>query len=150
MAPLESNISTMYGHIRFVTFPYCWNLPFFRWLTTGLCLLCLGSCKLKRWYGLGCESRSLRVHFAVFLIYIFPQGFWSKIYPLLDYLPLLTLHLLQVAFELYSAQSGYFIRVLWGGQTMKTSTPLGVLDMIPLADFFSCVFFFPHYGLFIN
>jgi len=45
----------------------------------------------------------------------------------------------EVAFELYSAQSGYFIRVLWGGQTMKTSTPLGVLDMIPLADFFSYI-----------
>ena len=32
----------------------------------------------------------------------------------------------------------YSIRVLWGGQPMKTSTPLGTLDMVPLADFFAC------------
>jgi len=45
----------------------------------------------------------------------------------------------EVAFELYKAnQSDYFIRVLWGGQAMNTS-PLGVLDMIPLADFFSYI-----------
>jgi len=46
----------------------------------------------------------------------------------------------EVVFELYSAQNAeYFIRVLWGGQPMKTSTPLGVLDMIPLADLFSYI-----------
>ncbi|KAF8154514.1 histidine phosphatase [Crassisporium funariophilum] len=45
----------------------------------------------------------------------------------------------EVSFELYSQKSNYFIRVLWGGQPMKTSTPLGVLDMIPLADFFAYI-----------
>ncbi|KAF9474653.1 phosphoglycerate mutase-like protein [Pholiota conissans] len=43
----------------------------------------------------------------------------------------------EIVFELYSAKAEHFIRVLWGGQPMKTSTPLGVLDMIPLASFFS-------------
>ncbi|KAF8960693.1 histidine phosphatase [Flammula alnicola] len=45
----------------------------------------------------------------------------------------------EIVFELYSAKSDYFIRVLWGGQPMKTSTPLGVLDMISLASFFSYI-----------
>ncbi|KAF8815519.1 phosphoglycerate mutase-like protein [Phlegmacium glaucopus] len=46
----------------------------------------------------------------------------------------------EVAFELYRAKkTEFFIRVLWGGQAMKTSTPLGALDMIPLADFFSYI-----------
>ena len=46
----------------------------------------------------------------------------------------------QIVFELYSKpnQSYYYIRVLWGGQPMKTSTPMGVLDMVPLDTFFAC------------
>jgi len=45
----------------------------------------------------------------------------------------------EVVFELYKSKSDYFIRVLWGGQPMKTSTPLGVLDMIPLSSFLSYI-----------
>ncbi|KJA21805.1 hypothetical protein HYPSUDRAFT_165255 [Hypholoma sublateritium FD-334 SS-4] len=45
----------------------------------------------------------------------------------------------EVVFELYKSKSEYFIRVLWGGQPMKTSTPLGVLDMIPISSFFSYI-----------
>ncbi|KDR79193.1 hypothetical protein GALMADRAFT_243093 [Galerina marginata CBS 339.88] len=48
----------------------------------------------------------------------------------------------EIVFELYTAGTkikSNFIRVLWGGQPMKTSTPLGVLDMIPLSDFFSYI-----------
>ena len=44
----------------------------------------------------------------------------------------------EVVFELYSSKTDYFVRVLWGGQPMNTSTPLGVLDMIPLQDLFKC------------
>ena len=46
----------------------------------------------------------------------------------------------QIVFELYAKQnqSHYYIRVLWGGQPMKTSTPMGVLDMVPLDRFFAC------------
>ena len=29
----------------------------------------------------------------------------------------------------------YFMRVMFGGQPLKTSTPLGTLDMIPLQTF---------------
>ncbi|PPQ88204.1 hypothetical protein CVT25_005169 [Psilocybe cyanescens] len=48
----------------------------------------------------------------------------------------------EIVFELYSSgtrSKSYFIRVLWGGQPMKTSTPLGVLDMIPLTTFFAYI-----------
>jgi len=45
----------------------------------------------------------------------------------------------EIVFELYTAKSNYYIRVLWGGQPMKTSTPLGVLSMIPLEDFFDYI-----------
>ncbi|KAG6853272.1 hypothetical protein C0991_005543 [Blastosporella zonata] len=63
----------------------------------------------------------------------------------------------EVVFELYSKSSAsssghdnfhsskssgtksYFLRVLWGGQPMVTSTPLGTLDMIPIDDFFSYI-----------
>ncbi|KAJ7273138.1 histidine phosphatase [Mycena rebaudengoi] len=38
----------------------------------------------------------------------------------------------EVVFELYKKQNAYFLRVLWGGQPMKTSTPMGTLDMIPV------------------
>ncbi|PPQ74101.1 hypothetical protein CVT26_006480 [Gymnopilus dilepis] len=54
----------------------------------------------------------------------------------------LTQHLLQVVFELYSTggrSKSFFIRVLWGGQPMKTSTPLGILDMIPLSKFLAYI-----------
>ncbi|KAG5727880.1 hypothetical protein E4T56_gene14380, partial [Termitomyces sp. T112] len=54
----------------------------------------------------------------------------------------------EVVFELYSKSSSqdrhdssqsYFIRVLWGGQPMETSTPLGTLDLVPIDDFFSYI-----------
>ncbi|KAJ3500824.1 hypothetical protein NLJ89_g9621 [Agrocybe chaxingu] len=46
----------------------------------------------------------------------------------------------EIVFELYSHEStGHLIRILWGGQPMKTSTPLGTLDMIPLANLFSYI-----------
>ena len=71
--------------------------------------------------------------------FFFLQGFRSKYIPLLGRTLFSDTFRIQVVFELYSAQNTeYFIRVLWGGQPMKTSTPLGVLDMIPLADFLSC------------
>ncbi|KAJ7168220.1 phosphoglycerate mutase-like protein [Mycena crocata] len=38
----------------------------------------------------------------------------------------------EVVFELYKKANAYFIRVLWGGQPMVTSTPMGTLDMIPV------------------
>ncbi|KAF8977495.1 histidine phosphatase [Cyathus striatus] len=46
-----------------------------------------------------------------------------------------------VAFELYQKDNtqDHFLRVLWGGQPMETSTPLGVLDMIPIDDFFKYI-----------
>uniref|UniRef100_A0A8H7XU81 Acid phosphatase n=1 Tax=Psilocybe cubensis TaxID=181762 RepID=A0A8H7XU81_PSICU len=47
----------------------------------------------------------------------------------------------EIVFELYSSAdqpNEHFIRVLWGGQPMKTSTPLGLLDMIPVTIFFDC------------
>ncbi|GLB40973.1 putative phosphoglycerate mutase-like protein [Lyophyllum shimeji] len=45
----------------------------------------------------------------------------------------------EVVFELYSKSNSYFIRVLWGGQPMETSTPLKRLDMVPINDFFSYI-----------
>ncbi|KXN85635.1 Lysophosphatidic acid phosphatase type 6 [Leucoagaricus sp. SymC.cos] len=47
----------------------------------------------------------------------------------------------EVVFELYknTHSEGYFIRVLWSGQPMKTSTPLGTLDMIKVEDFFTYI-----------
>ncbi|EEB97282.1 hypothetical protein MPER_03441, partial [Moniliophthora perniciosa FA553] len=46
----------------------------------------------------------------------------------------------EVVFELYNKQNtGYFLRVLWGGQPMVTSTPLGTLDMIPVKDMFNYI-----------
>lgn len=53
----------------------------------------------------------------------------------------------EVVFELYNKKSeathssstdGWYVRVLWGGQPMETSTPLGTLDMIPVQDMFDC------------
>jgi len=38
----------------------------------------------------------------------------------------------EVVFELYKKQSSFFLRVLWGGQPMVTSTPMGTLDLIPV------------------
>ncbi len=32
----------------------------------------------------------------------------------------------------------FYLRVLWGGQPMKTSTPMGTLDMIPVQTFLDC------------
>jgi hypothetical protein len=74
-------------------------------------------CKSIRWFGLACKS-------AFFLMREFNEQF--------------LLRGSEVVFELYSAKSDYFVRVLWGGLPMNTSTPLGVLDMIPLQDLFNC------------
>lgn len=42
----------------------------------------------------------------------------------------------EVVFELWKKVSGdYYIRVLWKGQPMKTSTPLGTLNMVPVQKF---------------
>lgn len=41
----------------------------------------------------------------------------------------------EVVFELWKKDSKQYIRVLWSGQPIKTSTPLGTLDMIPLENF---------------
>ncbi|EIM82919.1 phosphoglycerate mutase-like protein [Stereum hirsutum FP-91666 SS1] len=47
----------------------------------------------------------------------------------------------EIVFELYKKNSihdhyastdGWYLRVLWGGEPMQTSTPLGTLDMIPV------------------
>ena len=48
----------------------------------------------------------------------------------------------EVVFELYknTCNQQYYIRVLWSGQPMKTSTPLGTLDMVKIEDFFACKF----------
>ncbi|EIM82924.1 phosphoglycerate mutase-like protein [Stereum hirsutum FP-91666 SS1] len=54
----------------------------------------------------------------------------------------------EVVFELYNKRSsaahssstdGWYLRVLWGGQPMETSTPLGTLDMIPVQDVFDYI-----------
>lgn len=48
----------------------------------------------------------------------------------------------EAVFELYKnskRNGGYFIRVLWSGQPMNTSTPLGRLDMIPVEKFFDYI-----------
>ncbi|KAJ7702263.1 phosphoglycerate mutase-like protein [Mycena rosella] len=43
----------------------------------------------------------------------------------------------EVVFELYESKkrNAHFLRVLWGGQPMVTSTPMGTLDMIPVDTF---------------
>ncbi|KAJ7837045.1 phosphoglycerate mutase-like protein [Mycena olivaceomarginata] len=38
----------------------------------------------------------------------------------------------EVVFEVYKKGNQHFLRVLWGGQPMVTSTPMGTLDLIPL------------------
>ncbi|KAK2459977.1 hypothetical protein APHAL10511_007983 [Amanita phalloides] len=48
----------------------------------------------------------------------------------------------EVVFELYSTEGEYFIRVLWSGQPIVTSLPLGhngTLDMVPVNEFFSYI-----------
>lgn len=47
----------------------------------------------------------------------------------------------EVVFELYknARSKQHFIRVLWSGQPMKTSTPLGTLDMVKIEDFFAYI-----------
>ncbi|KAJ3575475.1 hypothetical protein NP233_g1077 [Leucocoprinus birnbaumii] len=47
----------------------------------------------------------------------------------------------EVVFELYknTRSKQFFIRVLWSGQPMKTSTPLGTLDMVKVEDFFAYI-----------
>jgi acid phosphatase len=41
----------------------------------------------------------------------------------------------QVVFELWKKGGQFFVRVMWSGQPLKTSTPLGTLDMVSLTDF---------------
>lgn len=42
----------------------------------------------------------------------------------------------EVVFELWkAADNRRYIRVLWAGQPIKTSTPLGTLDMVPYKTF---------------
>jgi hypothetical protein len=46
----------------------------------------------------------------------------------------------EVVFELYSRQGCYYIRVLWGGQVMRSSNPsLGLLDLILVQTFLSYI-----------
>lgn len=50
----------------------------------------------------------------------------------------------EVVFELYSSGTNssnktYFVRVLWGGRPMVTSTPLGTLNKVPIQDFFNYI-----------
>jgi hypothetical protein len=53
--------------------------------------------------------------------------------------------LVRIVFEMWNNATGArFVRVLWGGQPIKTSTPLGTLSMVPLDDFlqvggFACI-----------
>lgn len=42
-----------------------------------------------------------------------------------------------MVFELWKKSSSYYVRVLWSGQPLKTSTPLGTLDMITLDEFYA-------------
>jgi hypothetical protein len=44
----------------------------------------------------------------------------------------------EVVFELYKSRNKSFVRVLWMGQPLKTSTPMGTLDMVPLETFIDC------------
>lgn len=55
----------------------------------------------------------------------------------------------EIVFELYKKKSehsyyastdGWYLRVLWGGEPMETSTPLGTLDMIPVESVLDCTF----------
>ncbi|KAJ7063445.1 histidine phosphatase [Mycena amicta] len=46
----------------------------------------------------------------------------------------------EVVFELYkNEQKSYFLRVLWGGQPMVTSTPMGTLDLVPIETMFQYI-----------
>jgi len=45
----------------------------------------------------------------------------------------------EVVFELYKKNNNHFLRVLWGGQPMVTSTPMGTLDLIPLQTMFDYI-----------
>ncbi|KAK9460100.1 histidine phosphatase superfamily [Lipomyces oligophaga] len=47
----------------------------------------------------------------------------------------------EVVFELWTKNdtSGYYIRVLYGGQPLATNTPMGTLDMIPVDTFISYI-----------
>lgn len=49
----------------------------------------------------------------------------------------------EIVFELYrnNRSRQFFVRVMWSGQPMKTSTPLGTLDMVKIDDFFACTLF---------
>lgn len=40
----------------------------------------------------------------------------------------------EVVFELWTKQAQDYVQVLFSGQPLATSTPLGTLDMIPLVD----------------
>ena len=82
---------------------------------------CFHSCRSTKWFGLECE----------------PFIFGDVSY-IISFSRRGPCRGSEVVFELYTRKSDYFIRVLWGGQPMKTSTPLKTLDMTPLEDFFAC------------
>lgn len=96
--------------------------------------LSLGSFRYRRWSGLECTYLSHSfLQFTLIYLLITQRGS-------------------EVVFELYKKKSaaahssstdGWYLRVLWGGQPMETSTPLGTLDMIPVQDVFDCTLF-PH------
>ncbi|KAJ6547017.1 histidine phosphatase superfamily [Mycena capillaripes] len=45
----------------------------------------------------------------------------------------------EVVFELYKKKNAHFLRVLWGGQPMVTSTPMGTLDLISVETMFAYI-----------
>lgn len=45
---------------------------------------------------------------------------------------------LQIVFELYEKAEEHFIRVLFGGQPLETSTRLGTLNLVPVEKFIDC------------
>ncbi|KAK5196502.1 hypothetical protein LTR99_005290 [Exophiala xenobiotica] len=46
----------------------------------------------------------------------------------------------EVVFELYSKSGCYYLRILWGGQVLRSSNPsLGLVDMIPVQTFLGYV-----------
>lgn len=92
---------------------------------TGRWRRCLDSCRSMPWSGLGWDPSELSVVVAIdvevdqqLILLCFPMS------------------LARIVFEMWNNAAGArFVRVLWGGQPIKTSTPLGTLSMVPLEDF---------------
>lgn len=85
------------------------------------------------------SSRSLKWFGPAWVLRLVP---FPHLYLLPSLLPDINRHQ-QVVFELYSSgtnssNKAYFVRVLWGGRPMVTSTPLGTLNKVPIQDFFNC------------